>query len=72
MTRLKRQASQELPPTRAPKLARGQDSSVLSLLGEGFTIFTKFATTNISAFYEGTRLVRFTLAYVTRFRCSCH
>ena len=71
MTHLKRQASQELPPTRAPKLARGQDS-VLSLLGEGLTIFTKFATTNISAFYEGTRLVRLTLAYVTRFRCSCH
>ncbi|KAF9785974.1 hypothetical protein BJ322DRAFT_757269 [Thelephora terrestris] len=49
MTRLKRQASQELLPTRAPKLARRQDPSVLSRIGGGLT---KLIRTNFSAFYE--------------------
>ena len=62
MTRLKRQASQQLLPTRAPKLARGREPSVLSLLNESLTTAAKFVSTNINAFYEGTRLVRLTFS----------
>ncbi|KAF9647497.1 cysteine proteinase [Thelephora ganbajun] len=52
MTRLKRQASQELLPTRAPKLARGQGSSVLSRLGEGLNTCVNYVSSNVSAFCE--------------------
>jgi hypothetical protein len=71
MTRLKRRASQELLPTRAPKLARGQDPNVLSRLSEGINTTVKFIASNVSAFYEGIYLPRLTLAYVMRFRSSC-
>lgn len=71
MMRLKRQASRELLPTRAPKLARAQDPSVLSLLGEGFCTAAKFVFANANAFYEGTCLVCSTFTCVMRFRSSC-
>ena len=71
MIGLKRRASQELLPTRAPKLARAQDPSVLSQVGEGFCTVAKFILTNVNAFYEGTRFVRSTLTCMMRFRLSC-
>jgi len=71
MTRLKRQASQELLPTRRPKLAR-RDPSVLSRLGGGVTTAAKFLSTNLHAFYEGTRLVRLIVTCVIRFSRSCY
>lgn len=71
MTRLKRRASQELLPTRAPKLARRRDPNVLSRLSEGINTTVKFFASNVSAFCEGIYLARPTLAYVMRFRSSC-
>ena len=71
MALLKRQASQELLPTRAPKLARGQDASALSRLGARIITNTvKLLSSNASAFYEGTRLVTLALTHVMRFRSS--
>lgn len=71
MTRLKRQASQELLPTRAPKLARAEDPSVVSLFRETLCTAAKLVFTNVNAFYEGTYFVRSTFTYVMRFRFSC-
>lgn len=73
MTLLKRQASQELLPTRAPKLARGQDTSASSGLARGFiATAVKFLHSNVSAFYEGTCLLRLPLTRVMRSRFSCN
>lgn len=71
MMRLKRQASRELLPTRAPKLARVQDPSVFTLLSEGVCTVAKVVYTNVNAFCEGTCLVCSTFTYVMRFRSSC-
>jgi len=71
MIRLKRQASQELLPTRAPKHARRQDPSVLSQLGGGLRTAAQYVYTNVNAFCEGTCFVRSTFTYVMRFRSSC-
>jgi len=71
MIPLGRQPSQEPLPARAPKLARAQDPSVLSLLGEGFSTAANLVFRDASAFYEGTCLICSTLTFVMRFRSSC-
>jgi len=70
MTRLKRQASQELLPTRPPKLIR-RDPSVLSRLAGGIASASKFFSANVNTFHEGTGLVHSTFSRVMRLRCSC-
>lgn len=71
MIPLGRQPSQEPLPARAPKLARAQDPSVVSLLGEGFSTAANLIFTNANAFYEGICLIYPTLTFVMRFHSSC-
>ena len=70
MTRLKRRASQELLPTRGPKLIR-RDPSVFALVSGKVSSAARFVSANAAAFCEGIHLVRLFVTCVIRFSRSC-